>query len=505
MRFFSSSVVFGLFSLFNFPAQAAISQVERDTLQEFYSATAGNAWHNNSGWKQNDINVCSWYGVGCDVTQTTVISLSLAANNLKGAIPSSFVNLTNLGETDFQYNGVYSTNSSILDFISASHTTENFLATQTLDASGISFSSLTKNSFQINWESVGFVSEDGGYRVYVAEQIDTETGSEMTNYQLLDNELSGKNTLSVTLLDLQPCRQYFIKIISYTNAHANNAQPMVSDGMFGEIKGTVAGASDSCNIIGSEYDDIFIADKATLNYVPVMIDVADSGERSYLISSLILPSLDGAGGTDTLKAINNSNFWVLSGASAGAVNNQIFTNFEILIGDSESDEFAFDQGASFTDISNTNGSGLVIGDPSVDWSGIFNAESCDSGNRVAITSNSPTLLYYCEPTTITIGDVDVGTLEPVVPELVFVNNSGEISAPLNDLSELDGVQVLASDGTQCVVKGNKCFASDNTVYVLLEGRLVKESDGEGSGSINSLSLYFLFVYMGFGFARRMSC
>jgi hypothetical protein len=64
-----------------------------EALAELYIATDGANWVHTGGWLVNQ-NVCTWYGVGC--YSGNVVSLSLQNNNLSGAIPESFGNITNL-------------------------------------------------------------------------------------------------------------------------------------------------------------------------------------------------------------------------------------------------------------------------------------------------------------------------------------------------------------------------------------------------------------------------
>ena len=66
------------------------------TLVEFFSATNGDAWTNNSGWLSG-CNICEWYGVTCNTTGE-VSQLNLAYNNLTGILPASLTKLSKLGK-----------------------------------------------------------------------------------------------------------------------------------------------------------------------------------------------------------------------------------------------------------------------------------------------------------------------------------------------------------------------------------------------------------------------
>lgn len=81
-----------------FTAQSAIPQTERQALVELYDATIGSSWTRSDGWLGNAGSECSWYGVHCDQTESTVLELTLEENNLNGTIPSSIGQLTGLVE-----------------------------------------------------------------------------------------------------------------------------------------------------------------------------------------------------------------------------------------------------------------------------------------------------------------------------------------------------------------------------------------------------------------------
>lgn len=73
---------------------------EREILMEFFAATDGGHWKDNSGWG-SDRPVCEWNGVFCDfidfdASRPTVIWLSLDFNNLRGTVPPSLGALAQL-------------------------------------------------------------------------------------------------------------------------------------------------------------------------------------------------------------------------------------------------------------------------------------------------------------------------------------------------------------------------------------------------------------------------
>ncbi|MFN8357943.1 MAG: LamG-like jellyroll fold domain-containing protein [Spirosomataceae bacterium] len=66
---------------------------DRQPLIDLYNATNGANWTNKQGWLSG-CNPCGWYGITC--TNGRVTKVDLGANNLRGTLPSSLGNLSNL-------------------------------------------------------------------------------------------------------------------------------------------------------------------------------------------------------------------------------------------------------------------------------------------------------------------------------------------------------------------------------------------------------------------------
>lgn len=48
-------------------------QIERDALMDFYTATGGHTWKNNTGWGKGDPCMVYWYGVDCFDNNTVTL------------------------------------------------------------------------------------------------------------------------------------------------------------------------------------------------------------------------------------------------------------------------------------------------------------------------------------------------------------------------------------------------------------------------------------------------
>jgi hypothetical protein len=85
-------------------ANARISSTEREALIELYNNTNGDNWTNKNGWNGSAGTECTWYGVRCNQTYTSVQRIRLHNNNLIGTIPAELGNLTNLQYLAFSSN-----------------------------------------------------------------------------------------------------------------------------------------------------------------------------------------------------------------------------------------------------------------------------------------------------------------------------------------------------------------------------------------------------------------
>ncbi len=89
----------------------AVNQIpvsECMALEQLFWATndirsGGNGWEVSVGWFQN-VFPCAWYGIGCTVSGRYVNRITLADNNLSGAVPSVLVDLPNLIELSLAQN-----------------------------------------------------------------------------------------------------------------------------------------------------------------------------------------------------------------------------------------------------------------------------------------------------------------------------------------------------------------------------------------------------------------
>ena len=81
-----------------------LTDEEFEILKKIYNSTNGAQWTQKWDISQNKLHEVSWYGVG--TKEGHVVSLSLAANNLSGALPAELSNLTYLETLNLQSNAI---------------------------------------------------------------------------------------------------------------------------------------------------------------------------------------------------------------------------------------------------------------------------------------------------------------------------------------------------------------------------------------------------------------
>ncbi|KAG9394475.1 Cyst wall protein, type 1A [Carpediemonas membranifera] len=79
MKFGTTLVVLGLIATVF--AQCVIT--EEEALMNMYVALGGDSWTDNTNWNTGD--VCTWYGIGCNI-DGYVVSIDLSNNNLVGLL-----------------------------------------------------------------------------------------------------------------------------------------------------------------------------------------------------------------------------------------------------------------------------------------------------------------------------------------------------------------------------------------------------------------------------------
>lgn len=83
---------------------------ELEILREFYYATGGQNWAQQTDWLNISVSKCFWFGLRCGWNNgPAIFMIQLASNNLQGTLPESLVNLTILTQVYLSSNGLSGT------------------------------------------------------------------------------------------------------------------------------------------------------------------------------------------------------------------------------------------------------------------------------------------------------------------------------------------------------------------------------------------------------------
>mmetsp|Transcript_7252 Transcript_7252/g.10922 ORF Transcript_7252/g.10922 Transcript_7252/m.10922 type:complete len:1551 (-) Transcript_7252:120-4772(-) len=72
---------------------------EREVLMKLFTSTGGENWLDNTGWMEEAVHHCDWYGISCSNRRTGdghVYKINLGKNGLDGTIPTEIGTLSNL-------------------------------------------------------------------------------------------------------------------------------------------------------------------------------------------------------------------------------------------------------------------------------------------------------------------------------------------------------------------------------------------------------------------------
>jgi len=178
---------------------AQISETEKQALVDLYTNTNGTSW--NTSWNL-EAPVTTWHGV--TISNNKVVAIDLGFNNLKGNIPSSIGNLTNLESLKLFFNQIEGTIPSEIG---------NLTKLKVLDLNSNNLvgqiPSSIGNLSQLNELLVSSNNLDGE----LPEEISTLTN--LTSLVVFDNQLSGN--IPLTYLQLTNMSELVIAENDFSN------------------------------------------------------------------------------------------------------------------------------------------------------------------------------------------------------------------------------------------------------------------------------------------------
>ena len=179
-------------------------------------------------------------------------------NQLKGEIPTSFINLSSLVRGLFNpfWNGLHTSDSSLLSFLNSKVLNGNIIASQTLDADGVVSTGVTNTTADLEWNQVSY-SQTGGYRLYISSEPNTGF--------IFNNEITDKTITNDTVTGLTECNVYYAKVHSYTMPHTYNNNEIESDGETGDsAEFMTTGAAGCVPVITSGQGEYTIAEDSSV-------------------------------------------------------------------------------------------------------------------------------------------------------------------------------------------------------------------------------------------------
>ena len=180
----------------------------------------------------------------CIGNLSSLYGLDLSSNMLSGSIPESIINLTGLNAmfTSFSYNALYTNIADLISFLN--NIDSGWDTTQTIAPENVDIVSTTRTSISLSWQTIPFVSENGGYEIWTAISeygpfnIAASTGSKYESFAQVEN-------LNINTL-------YYLKVRTCTSYHTNNP-----------------------NYVCSEFSNILSAKTESEKYAPVVSNIPD--------------------------------------------------------------------------------------------------------------------------------------------------------------------------------------------------------------------------------------
>jgi len=105
---------------FDLGTNISFCPVERNALKIFYDSAKGNEWANSTHWTDPFTSHCSWHGVHCNGSNST-IKLELQSNGLSGTLSSSIANLSSIEHLNLADNDIMVCISSCLHYLTLQH------------------------------------------------------------------------------------------------------------------------------------------------------------------------------------------------------------------------------------------------------------------------------------------------------------------------------------------------------------------------------------------------
>lgn len=148
--------------------------------------------------------------------------LKLGSNGLIGEFPAALAKLNQLlnNNSDFKWNGLYTTNSNLANFLKQKQSGNNWESTQTIAPEGITVVSQTETSITLSWIPIMYKQDRGGYRVFYRMPPDGP-------YQAV-GVTADKSTVRIEINGLAKSTDYYFVLQTWTDPHSMNRNKIES-------------------------------------------------------------------------------------------------------------------------------------------------------------------------------------------------------------------------------------------------------------------------------------
>jgi hypothetical protein len=155
---------------------------------------------------------------------TNLQELQLNSNQIVGSVPTAITKLTKLvaGYVDLRWNGLYSSNPTVVTFLNAKQYGGDWQSTQTIPVSNLAVKGVTASSVTLTWTPIAYTGDTGGYQVFYST---TWGGPSYT----LSGTTGSKSANSWPVSGLSPGTIYYFIVMSVTNPHFYDQNSVVSD------------------------------------------------------------------------------------------------------------------------------------------------------------------------------------------------------------------------------------------------------------------------------------
>ena len=129
--------------------------------------------------------------------------------------------MTSLQTLDLSWNGLYTANVSLDEFLDTKQSGGDWSVTQTVPPANVSISNVNNESVILLWDVIEYTGNTGRYRAWCS----TNRGGPYSDC----GTTTDKSTSSLEVIGLSPSTRYYFVVRTETDSHISNSNDLVSD------------------------------------------------------------------------------------------------------------------------------------------------------------------------------------------------------------------------------------------------------------------------------------